>query len=70
MDRDKASFYYKRMHRDETYCHLYERRYSAGVDLFIVFLSFYGQYASLHISQRTGATPATPPHAEDFLMAL
>lgn len=36
----------------------------------IVFTSFHGQYASLHMSQRMGATPATPPHAEDFLMAL
>lgn len=31
---------------------------------------FHWQFASLHISQKTEATPATHPHADDFLTAL
>lgn len=33
------------------------------------FFSFHGQCANLHISQRMGASPATPRRVEDSLMA-
>ena len=34
-----------------------------------LFVYINGQYASLHISQKMEVSLATPPHADDFLMA-
>lgn len=67
LDRDKECFYYKQIHQDEIYT---DALYNTRIYVFIGPISFNGQYARLHISQRMVATAATPPHVEGCLMAL